>query len=65
MIKTWNTLKILIDFLRIDILYEGTRDFYFGSFYGYGFNGWDDYLQKAKKTGMPKYLPIFNKVYKN
>jgi hypothetical protein len=55
----------LIDFLRIDILYEGTRDFYFGSFYGYGFNGWDDYLQKAKKTGMPKYLPIFNKVYKN
>jgi len=27
----------------------------------YGFQGWDDYLKKAAETGLPKYLPVFNK----
>lgn len=25
----------------------------------YGFMGWDDYLAKAKKNALPKYLPYF------
>ncbi len=44
------------------MLFEGARDFV-NAFMAYGFAGWDDYLEKAKKTAMPKYLPLFNKVF--
>ena len=46
------------------MLFEGARDFV-NAFMAYGFDGWDDYLEKAKKTAMPKYLPLFNKVCHN
>nr|QVK45602.1 glutathione S transferase [Brachionus paranguensis] len=45
--------------LKIDILYEGSRDFN-SAFMSYGFVGFTEVLDKAKATTMPKYLPIFN-----
>lgn len=45
--------------LRIDILFEGTRDFN-TAFMPYGFLGFKEVLDNAKMTAMPRYLPIFN-----
>nr|UOU03283.1 glutathione S-transferase alpha 1 [Brachionus rubens] len=45
--------------LKIDILFEGTRDFN-TAFMPYGFLGFKEVLDNAKATAMPRYLPIFN-----
>nr|AYN44513.1 glutathione S-transferase A1 [Brachionus plicatilis] len=45
--------------LKIDILFEGTRDFN-SSFMPYGFLGFKEVLDSAKATAMPRYLPIYN-----
>lgn len=42
------------------MLFEGARDFV-GLFMAYGFAGYEDFLEKAKKS-MPRYLAVFNKV---
>ncbi len=48
---------------QIEILYDGTRDFYDEYFLFYGFKGWDEYLEQAKKKGLPRYFPAFEKVF--
>nr|AYN44494.1 glutathione S-transferase A2 [Brachionus rotundiformis] len=45
--------------LKIDILFEGTRDFN-NFFMSYGFNGFNEVLDNAKAKALPKYLPIYN-----
>nr|AYN44493.1 glutathione S-transferase A1 [Brachionus rotundiformis] len=45
--------------LKIDILFEGTRDFN-SAFMPYGFLGFKEVLDNAKATAMPRYLPIYN-----
>nr|AYN44472.1 glutathione S-transferase A1/2-3 [Brachionus calyciflorus] len=47
--------------LNVDILFEGTRDFN-SAFMSYGFAGFTEVLDNAKKTAIPKYLPVFNSV---
>ena len=42
------------------MLYEGARDF-IGIFMAYGFAGYEEFLEKAK-SGMPRYLNVFNQV---
>jgi glutathione S-transferase len=42
-------------------LYEGTRDFN-SAFISYGFLGWNEVLDKAKVTTLPKYLPVYERV---
>ena len=51
--------------LQIDILFAGTRDFFDKYFVLYGFQGWDDFLQKCKTEGCPRYLPAFEKVFEH
>lgn len=48
---------------RIDILYEGTRDF-LNFFMSYGFTGWETVLDNARNKALPKYLPPFEKALK-
>ena len=43
------------------MLYEGSRDF-LNTLMAYGFMGWNDFLEKAKTTGVAKYLPLFERV---
>lgn len=42
------------------MLFEGARDFV-GLFMAYGFGGYEEFLEKAKK-GVPRYLTVFNQV---
>nr|QUF59391.1 glutathione S-transferase GSTA1/2 [Brachionus angularis] len=51
------------DIFKIDVLFEGTRDFN-SAFMSYGFQGFQQVLDKAKQTAMPRYLTIFNQVLK-
>jgi hypothetical protein len=48
---------------RIDMLYEGGRDFY-SVYSSYGFVGWDSVLENARNNpkANARYLPIFNHV---
>lgn len=48
--------------LQIDILFEGTRDFFNNNFLLHGFAGWDDQVDKIRRDALPKYLPSFEKV---
>ena len=43
------------------MIYEGARDFTI-EFINYGFDGYEEFLAKAKETAMPKYLPCFEQV---
>ena len=54
-------LNKIIKFFRVDIIFEGTRDFreIFGH---YGFNGWDEVLEYIKQNTLPNYLPIYEKL---
>lgn len=42
-------------------MFEGSRDF-LGSFMRYGFEGYQEVLDNAKKTAMPRYMTVFEKV---
>lgn len=42
-------------------MFEGSRDF-LGAFMRYGFEGYQEVLDNAKKTAMPRYMPVFEKV---
>ena len=53
-------MTFFFDVYRIDMLYEGARDF-IGIFMAYGFAGYEEFLEKAK-SGMPRYLNVFNQV---
>ena len=48
---------------KIDCLFEGTRDLNM-TFMPYGFQGWEEVLDKARKVDLPKYLPVYNRVLK-
>lgn len=47
--------------LSVDIIFEGTRDFreIFGH---YGFNGWQEVLDYARRVSLPNFLPIYEKI---
>jgi hypothetical protein len=46
---------------RIDILFEGSRDFR-GAFAVYAFQGYKEVLENIKANSLPRYLPVFEKV---
>lgn len=50
--------------VRIDMVFEGTRDFLGGAWMSYGFAGYDEVREKAKTVFLPKYLPLFEKILK-
>jgi glutathione S-transferase len=47
--------------VRVDELFEGTRDAYMG-FYGFGFTPDEEGIKQKINTSLDKYLPIYNKV---
>jgi len=49
------------EMLQIDILTEGTRDF-LGYFLGFSFADDEQLLQGIRKMGLPRYMPVYEKV---
>ena len=47
------------------VLLNTNPDFFDKYFVLYGFQGWDDFLQKCKTEGCPRYLPAFEKVFEH